>query len=63
MNEEQQKYVYDNIEVTMTGRKAKKVLRSGNEDELFEVTPVHSVAGSWKKWVRKAELFEVQADE
>lgn len=54
------RYVYDNVEVIKTGRTAKKALRSGKVDELFEVTPVESFDGVWKKWVRDSELFEVQ---
>jgi hypothetical protein len=55
-----QRYVYDNVEVIKTGRMAKKELRSGKVDELFEVTPVEAFDGTWKKWVRLSELFEVQ---
>lgn len=55
-----QRYVYDNVEVVKTGRTAKKALRSGKVDELFEVTPVEAFDGTWKKWVREGELFEVQ---
>lgn len=57
---EEKRYVYDNAEVVKTGRIAKKELRSGKVDELFEVTPCDERVGSWKKWVREAELFEVQ---
>lgn len=55
-----QRYVYDNVEVVMTGRIAKRPLRSGKVDEVFEVTPVEAFDGVWKKWVREGELFEVQ---
>lgn len=55
-----QRYVYDNVEVVKTGRTAKKALRSGKVDELVEITPVESMDGTWKKWVRDVELFEVQ---
>lgn len=54
------RYVYDNVEVIKTGRSAKKPLRSGKVDELFEITPVETMDGTWKKWVREIELFEVQ---
>lgn len=54
------RYVYDNVEVIKTGRSAKKPLRSGKIDELFEITPVETMDGTWKKWVREIELFEVQ---
>lgn len=54
-------YVYDNTEVKKTGRTASKPLRSGKMDELIEITPVHTVIGMWKKWVREADLFVVDA--
>lgn len=54
------RYVYDNVEVVKTGRSAQKPLRSGKVDELFEITPVEHIDGTWKKWVREIELFEVQ---
>lgn len=56
----EQTYVYDNVEVRKTGRKAQNKLRSGKIDELVEVTPVDSVCGSWRKWVREDVLFEVR---
>jgi hypothetical protein len=60
MTTEQKNYVYENTEVKLTGRKASKELRSSKIDELFEITPVDTIVGTWKKWVRMAELFEVQ---
>ena len=56
-------YVYENNEVRLTGRKASKTLRSDKVDVLVEITPVDTIVGTWKKWVRMAELFEVQPDE
>lgn len=55
-------YVYDNAEVKKTGRTASKTLKSGAKDHLVEVTPVDPMVGSWKKWVREIELFEVSQD-
>lgn len=55
-----QSYVYENVEVKLTGRTASKKLKSGKIDELVEITPIHSIEGSWLKWVREVELFEVQ---
>ena len=52
-------YVYDNIEVQKTGRTATKELKSGKTDKLFEVTPINSMNGQWKKWVRDEELFTI----
>lgn len=52
-------YVYDNVEVKLTGRKAQKTLPSGKSDVQLEITPVHTISGSWKKWVREKDLFEI----
>lgn len=52
-------YVWDNAEVRLTGRKAQNKLRSGKIDILEEITPVDPIVGSWKKWVRLTQLFEV----
>ena len=56
-----QTYVYENVEVKKTGRMAQKTLKSGSIDQLVEITPVDTIVGSWKKWVRDAELFEVSS--
>ena len=56
-------YVLENVEVQKTGRTATKTLKSGKEDKLVEVTPLDEAVGKWKKWVREAELFEVDGDE
>jgi len=53
-------YVYDNVEVSKTGRTASKTLASGKEDVLFEITPVHQTTGMWKKWVRESDLFLIK---
>lgn len=53
-------YVYENVEVVKTGKLASKKLRSGKEDILCEVTPKDNSIGTWKKWVRPDDLFEVQ---
>ncbi len=59
MSDQEQTYVYENTEVRKTGREAEKKLKSGSVDKLVEITPIDSMVGSWKKWVREAELFEV----
>lgn len=62
-------YVYDNAEVKLTGRKAQKKVNSrgrGGETkihELVEITPADLENGSWKRWVKMAELYEVLQDE
>lgn len=60
IQEQDQTYVFENVEVKKTGRKAQNKLRSGKTDELVEVTPTDSTVGSWKKWVREDLLFTVQ---
>lgn len=55
----EQTYVHEGIEVKKTGRRAQNERSSGKIDELIEVTPVDSMVGSWKKWVRPDILFEV----
>jgi hypothetical protein len=54
-----QTYVFEDCEVRVTGRRATKQLKSGKLDELVEITPVSSITGTWKKWVRFDTLFEV----
>jgi len=53
-------YVYDNVEVIKTGKQARKTLASGKLDVLNEVTPKDADIGTWKKWVRDSDLYEVQ---
>ena len=53
-------YVFENVEVVLTGRTAVRELRSGKSESLYEITPKHSTTGVWKKWVRFVDLFEVQ---
>jgi hypothetical protein len=50
-------YVYDNVEVKKTGRQAERALRAGKEDVIFEITPVDQRDGTWRKWVRDADLY------
>ena len=52
-------YILDSDEVRKTGRVANKVLKSGKIDQLVEVTPTDQRVGSWSKWVRESDLFEV----
>jgi hypothetical protein len=55
-----QTYVYDNVEVEKTGRTAAKTLKSSKVDVLVEITPTNPTQGTWKKWVRETDLFEVK---
>ena len=53
-------YLYDNAEVKLTGRTATRKLRNDKTDERVEITPVDALDGSWKKWVRRAELYDIE---
>jgi hypothetical protein len=63
----QEQYVYNGAVVVMTGRKARKDQeamtatrrRTATVDELYEITPLDKEDGSWKKWVRMTELYEI----
>lgn len=58
-------FVLDGTEVRMTGRTAVKTMKSmtpgkeGRVFTLYEVTPVDTFAGEWKKWCRMEDVFEV----
>jgi hypothetical protein len=56
-------YVYDGMEVILTGRKANKKLRSGKMNEVVEIKQADAESASFKKWVRQSELFEILEDE
>jgi len=53
-------YLNDNVEVKLTGREAKRTLKNNKVDVRVEVTPANSTEGSWKKWVRMADLYEIE---
>ena len=65
----EEKYVFDNMEVVKTGRKAikdkpTKANRSDRtptkqDDVLYEITPADKENGSWKKWVRNIDLYRI----
>lgn len=57
----QDRYVFEQSEVRVTGRTAENTLRSGKVDVMHEITPVDSSLGAWKKWVRLDTLFKVTA--
>ncbi len=68
MTEEELKktYVYHDTEVKLTGRTAEKELKPSRRGApntvaiLNEITPTDPLNGSWKKWVRMIELFEIK---
>jgi hypothetical protein len=61
-------YVHDDIEVVLTGRVARKELaaRGGAKarfDERVEIKPKDDENGSWKKFVRMTDLYEIQVSD
>jgi len=54
-----QTYVFEDVEVQKTGRKSQQTLPSGKIDIKYEITPVDTTVGTWKKWVRQNVLFVV----
>ena len=59
MNEQTQTFLFEDVEVQLTGRTATRKLRTGKVDERMEISPVDSMQGVWKKWVRKTDLYEI----
>ena len=61
------KYVHDGVEVVKTGRIAKREqapMRASRRaaptpSVLHEITPADKESGSWKKWVRETDLYEI----
>lgn len=53
-------YVYNDIEVKLTGRVAKRSAPGNKQMELVEITPTDEDNGTWKKWVPLSTLFEIQ---
>lgn len=61
MTNTEQTYILDNVEVRLTGRTASRTSRSGKLDQLVEVTPTEGCCGTWKKWVVKDQLYQVES--
>lgn len=61
-------YVFGDLEVSLTGREAIKTLEAKGrrtQDKtftLYEITPADKEEGSWKKWVKLTDLYEIQED-
>lgn len=60
-------FVYLETEVKLTGRTAKRDVgkpsrrnTTPQKQVVHEITPADSENGSWVKWVRLAELFEIE---
>lgn len=67
-----QKYVYKNTEVVLTGRKASKPANKPprrseigprTPDTLFEVIPADPKNGTWTSWVILEDLYEIFNEE
>ena len=52
-------FLFEDVEVRKTGRTAKRTLRNNKVDERFEITPVDTMQGVWKKWVRNSDLYNI----
>lgn len=65
MTDTQNTFVLDGLEVRLTGRRAlKEKLRRGRggnstTEELLEVEPIDLNGPTWKRWVRKTELYQI----
>ena len=59
-SEEQKTYLLDDVEVVFTGRIAKRNLKNDRIDERFEIKPANNELGSWTKWVRITDLYEIE---
>lgn len=58
-------YAYDNVEVCLTGRVAEKIIPAAGRaaervDQLVEVKPINDEDGSWTKFVRMTDLYEIK---
>jgi len=58
-------FIHEGIEVRRTGRSAKKTgptttrRTAPTEIIIYEITPADAESGSWKKWVKLTDLFEI----
>lgn len=58
-------YVFGDLEVKLTGREATKTLEAKGRRlktktfTLYEITPADHEEGSWKKWVKITDLYEI----
>lgn len=59
MEDENESFVYEGIEVVKTGRVAQRQLKRSNTYlTLVEITPKQHL-GSWVKWINPDELFHI----
>jgi hypothetical protein len=57
-------YVFENVEVRLTGRIAKKPSTVNNKIILiqYEVTPADEEGITWKKWAKESDLFTISEE-
>lgn len=66
MTEKEKTFVHGDVEVKLTGRTAERELTRQTKRvvaksvTLHEITPVDAENGSWKKWVRMTDLYEIK---
>ena len=53
-------YVYQDGEVKLTGRVARRPGPGSKVQELVEITPANPDDGSWKRWIPMSTLYKVQ---
>lgn len=58
-SDQEQTFLFEDVEVRKTGRTAKRTLRNNKVDERFEITPIDTMQGVWKKWVRNSDLYDI----
>ena len=62
-------YIYDNIEVVLTGRSASKKQKerrtstNSTPKQLLEITPVDQTIDDWKKWVSLEDMYIIDEDD
>lgn len=56
------RYVFEQTEVKWTGRLSRTVRTGAKMPMMYEITPVDHIVGSWKKWVRASDLYEIVKD-
>jgi len=65
---ESKTYVWGDLEVVLTGKRAERRIspsgrgRTRQTDKvltLHEITPADKEEGSWKKWVKMSDLYEI----
>jgi len=57
-------YIFQNVEVVLTNRTATRKIQSTRTkqdtiDILYEITPLDPMNGTWKKWCRLEELYQI----